>query len=168
MTIRAAIRSDAVALVALRRAIVAEGPGANAPLALDEFDVTIDDQRDSIEAFAKSARSTLLVAIADGALVGELTVKPISDRRALHHVGVLGMSVARESRRRGIGRALLTQAIAWAPPAGITRIELYVYARNAAAIALYEQLGFALEGRRRRVIREGDAYVDDLVMARLW
>jgi putative acetyltransferase len=77
------------------------------------------------------------------------------------------MSVKHDWRRKGVGRALMTEALAWAPTAGITRVELYVYARNAAAIALYEQLGFVVEGRRRNFIREGDAYLDDLVMARL-
>jgi putative acetyltransferase len=47
------------------------------------------------------------------------------------------------------------------------RLELYVYARNAPAIALYEKLGFAHEGKRAAFIRDGDAFLDDLVMARL-
>jgi putative acetyltransferase len=42
-----------------------------------------------------------------------------------------------------------------------------VFADNAPAIALYEALGFAHEGRRRSFVRFGDRYVDDLVMAKL-
>ena len=61
----------------------------------------------------------------------------------------------------------MTEAIAWAPGVGITRIELYVYARNTPAIKLYESFGFEIEGRRKKFIKSGDEYLDDLVMARL-
>ena len=65
-------------------------------------------------------------------------------------------------------RLPLAHAIAWAQQSGIvTRIELYVYARNQAAIHLYEQFGFEIEGRRRRAIYQDGTYVDDLIMARL-
>lgn len=166
IVVRTARRSDAAALVAHLRALVAE-PGVNVPLAPDEVLLTIADERDLIDEFAGSSRSRLLVAVIDDAVVGELTLKPISDHRALRHGAVLGMSVAREWRRRGVGRALLAEAIVWARGAEFTRLELYVYARNTAAIRLYEEHGFELEGRRRRFIREGDTYLDDLVMARL-
>jgi putative acetyltransferase len=77
------------------------------------------------------------------------------------------MSVKAGWRRKGVGRELLSAGLEWAPTAGIRRIELYVYARNAPAIALYERFGFATEGRRKEFIREGDGYVDDLIMAKL-
>ena len=77
------------------------------------------------------------------------------------------MSVAASHRRRGIGKLLLDAAIAWADAHDFLRLELYVYARNAPAIALYEKLGFAHEGRRAAFIRDGETFLDDLVMARL-
>ena len=75
-----------------------------------------------------------------------------ADRRVLLHEGDFGAP------------ALLDAALAWAPSAGIKRIELYVYKRNAPAIALYEACGFQVEGTRRGFIKEGDAYLDDVVM----
>ncbi|HEY1553489.1 MAG TPA: GNAT family N-acetyltransferase [Kofleriaceae bacterium] len=164
--IRDAVRGDARALVAFVQELARE-PDFNAPVAPDELATSVADERDAIEAAAADPRARWLVAEAGGAIVGQLSIKPASPRRALAHVGVLGMSVRLAHRRRGIGRALLAEAIAWAPAAGITRLELYVYARNTAAIALYERAGFLHEGRRRGYVREGDAYLDDLVMARL-
>jgi putative acetyltransferase len=108
----------------------------------------------------------MLLAQAEGQLVGELSLRSISQRRAVRHVATLGMSVRATWRRKGVGRELLSAALEWAPTAGIKRIELYVYARNEAAIGLYEHAGFAIEGRRKGFIREGDTYLDDLVMAR--
>jgi len=68
----------------------------------------------------------------------------------------------------GSASALTAPAIEWAKGTGIvTRIELAVYARNAAAIHLYEKFGFEIEGRRRRAVYQNGEYVDDLIMALL-
>lgn len=166
ISVREATPADAAALLAHLKALAAE-PGINIPLALDEITTTLDQEKSLLASIAEASNAIMLVAEADGALVGELSLRAISPRRAVRHVATLGMSVKHDWRRKGVGRALMTEALAWAPTAGITRVELYVYARNAPAIALYEQLGFVVEGRRRNFIREGDAYLDDLVMARL-
>jgi putative acetyltransferase len=165
VNIRRATVADASALVDHIKAVVSE-PVRTAPLDPDEV-MTVDQEKAAIEQYAASPRAILLVAEDGGKIVGELTLRCISPRRALEHVASLGMSVHSAYRRRGIGRALLEHAIEWAKGIGITRIELYVFADNAPAIALYEALGFVHEGRRRHFVRFGDTYIDDLVMARL-
>ena len=165
MIIRDAAVGDAERLVASLHEIVAD-PEGNTPLAPDEVTLTVDAERKLIATLPASQR--FLVAELDGEIVGNLQLKPMSDRRALAHVRVLGMGVRRGWRRRGVGRALLAEAVRWAPTAGVSRIELYVYARNTPAIRLYESFGFEHEGRRRRIIREGDQFIDDLLMARLF
>jgi putative acetyltransferase len=76
--------------------------------------------------------------------------------------------VRKEWRGQGVGSALMSAAIAWARQTGIvSRIELQVYVRNQAAIALYRKFGFEVEGRRRRVVYQNGEYLDDLVMALL-
>jgi ribosomal protein S18 acetylase RimI-like enzyme len=166
ISVREATPKDAAALLAHLKALAAE-PGINIPLAPDEITTTLEQEKSLLADIAESANAIMLVAEADGAIVGELSVKAISPRRAVKHVATLGMSVKQDWRGKGVGRALLTDAIAWAPSAGIKRIELYVYVRNAPAIALYEKFGFAIEGRRKAFIREGDEYLDDLVMGRI-
>jgi RimJ/RimL family protein N-acetyltransferase len=164
--IRDATNSDARDLIAIITETLHE-PEVNIPLAPDEFTFTPEEERARIEEFASNPRARWIVAEDIGALAGELTIKPISPRRALAHVAYLGMTVRKSFRRRGVGRALLAEALDWAQRTEFTRVELNVYARNTAAIALYEQAGFELEGRRRRFVKEGDVYLDDLVMARL-
>jgi len=166
ITIRHAKPSDAAALVAHLKALAAE-PGINIPLAPDELTLTVEQERDALEDLEDSPRATMFVALDDKSIVGELSVKGISPRRAVAHVATLGMSVVASHRRRGVGELLMREAIAWADAHGFLRLELYVYARNAPAIALYEKLGFTREGRRAAFIRDGDAFLDDLVMARL-
>jgi RimJ/RimL family protein N-acetyltransferase len=58
-------------------------------------------------------------------------------------------------------------ALRAAEEAGLTRIELEVFASNHAAIRLYERHGFVIEGVKRGA-RVLDGIVDDLVcMARM-
>jgi len=166
IAVREATPTDAAALLDHLKALAAE-PGINIPLDPDEISTTLEQERALLADIAASPRAIMLVAEVDRTIVGELSLKAISSRRAVQHVATLGMSVKAASRGKGVGRALMTDAIEWAPTAGIKRIELYVYARNAPAIALYEKFGFAVEGRRKGFIREGDAYLDDFVMARL-
>jgi putative acetyltransferase len=50
---------------------------------------------------------------------------------------------------------------------GLIRIELYTRDDNMRGRALYESLGFVLEGVRRKFVRlEDGTFVDDLTMVR--
>src|SRR5688572_8994018 len=143
VTVREAKPDDAAALLGHLKELAAE-PGINIPLAPDEITTTVEQEKELLGAIAESPHAIMLVAEIDRKLVGELSLKAISSRRAVKHVATLGMSVKQGFRGKGVGRALMTEAIEWAPSAGITRIELYVYERNAPAIGLYERFGFTV------------------------
>ena len=68
---------------------------------------------------------------------------------------------------RGHGRALMDAAEGFARREGVSRIELTVQVDNARAIRLYESAGFEREGRRRRAVRLGDVWRDELAYAKL-
>ena len=68
---------------------------------------------------------------------------------------------------RGHGRALMGAAEGFARREGVRRIELTVQVDNARAIRLYESAGFEREGRRRRAVRLGDVWHDELAYAKL-
>ena len=101
----------------------------------------------------------------------------IKIRRGLHpagpslrrrHVMFLGISVSAPAQRQGIGQALMTAVLDYADNwAQVLRLELNVYADNAAAIRSYARCGFSLEGRMRAYASRDGAYVDSLAMARL-
>jgi len=73
--------------------------------------------------------------------------------------------VAESSRRRGIGRLLLEQALDWARTSDIRKIELHVFPWNEPAIGLYESFGFVREGYRRAHYARAGTYVDAILMA---
>ena len=60
---------------------------------------------------------------------------------------------------------MLTEIIRWAPTVGLSRLELFVMESNSGAIALYKQLGFRVEGHRRRAYIIDGVPVDDQLMA---
>jgi [ribosomal protein S18]-alanine N-acetyltransferase len=68
--------------------------------------------------------------------------------------------VAAHCRRAGIGRALCAAVLDWCRSQGATEAVLEVRAANAAAIALYTQLGFEQAGLRPGYYRDPE---DDAV-----
>jgi RimJ/RimL family protein N-acetyltransferase len=81
------------------------------------------------------------------------------------HTGRLGMGLLPHVRGQGVGRRLAEAAIDAATAGGIERIELEVFATNLRAIRLYERLGFAHEGVRRRARKLDGVYDDNVLMA---
>jgi ribosomal-protein-alanine N-acetyltransferase len=69
-------------------------------------------------------------------------------------VHVLNVGTAPEARRRGVGRALMDQAVALGRRKGARLATLEVRRSNAPAIALYHSLGYREVGVRPRYYTE--------------
>lgn len=123
-----------------------------------------EEVRRGIEQQGSEARC--LVAALEGRIVGDIGLHPAKGRRA--HTATIGMGVHDDFTRRGIGRALLGEAIAVADAwLNLRRLELTVYADNEAAIGLYRSFGFEVEGTMPQYAFRGGVYVDAHSMARL-
>ena len=84
------------------------------------------------------------------------------------HAGCIGIAVHQDWHGRGIGSKLLEQLIERAERwMQMTRLELEVFADNAAAIAIYRKFSFVEEGRMRRYAFRDGEFVDALMMARV-
>lgn len=165
-TIREAREEDAEEMLACIQRLIAE-PYKNIPWYPDEFSRTLDDQRQMIRRFAQETNSLYLVAVGDGQIIGEINCKG-GERRATRHIALIGIFVDAAWRGKGVGSALMKEAIAWARANEIiTRLELLVYARNHGAIGMYERCGFEIEGRRKRAIFQDGEYLDNLMMGLL-
>jgi putative acetyltransferase len=105
-------------------------------------------------------------AFLDGRLVGSGGLHRSTGRRS--HAADLGIGVADDVSRRGVGDALMTALLEAADNwLDIRRIELTVFHDNEGAIRLYEKHGFQREGLfKASAFREGE-YVDVIAMARL-
>ena len=94
----------------------------------------------------------LKMVAAESVMVGFVIGLVEPDRTG--HVVVLG--VAPEWRRQGIGRALMAEVEDAFAARSIRTIHLEVRTTNNGARALYEQIGFAIAGRRLAYYTNGD------------
>lgn len=162
--IREITQGDAEALVAYVEALVAEGTGTitlrKAP--------SLEQEREFIAKSEAAERAFILVAVDGERVIGMLDLQA-GERDFNRHCGRFGMSVAKDWRGRGVGRAILKAAITktreWP---GFCRIELEVFPHNTAAIALYESLGFELEARKVKAVQMQTQPEDLLLMALVW
>ncbi len=83
-------------------------------------------------------------------------------RVAADEAELLTLAVLPAARRKGVGRALLSQVARASHDLGAVRLFLEVSATNTAARSLYERSGFVEVARRRRYYADGS---DALVMA---
>lgn len=160
--VRTADPGDAERLVALAREVGAEEEG---------WLITAGEWRSSsaerryLKAIRRHPDAAVFVAEENGGIIGRLSLSRDA-HPASEHVADLGLMVARDHRRRGIGLALMDAAEAWARRVGVRKLELHVFPHNAAAIALYEKLGYEREGFRRRHYRRGEELIDAILMAK--
>jgi putative acetyltransferase len=124
------------------------------------------------EAAAPGRKDLMLVAerIAHGQpeVVGSAGLHPLSPLPRQRHAAMLGISVARDAQRQGVGTALMQALCDFADRwMQVLRIQLEVYTDNAAAIALYRNFGFEIEATLRGFALRDGAYVDSYSMARL-
>jgi RimJ/RimL family protein N-acetyltransferase len=160
-TIRRATAHDANALVELAesvgreegRWILGTGPWRS-----------ISDERRYLRSIQRYPDAAVLVAEDAGHIVGRLSLSR-DPHPASRHVADLGLMVAESHRRRGVGTALLDEAVTWARSAGVSKLELHVFPWNAPALGLYESFGFAQEGYRKRHYERGGELVDAILMA---
>ncbi len=97
----------------------------------------------------RAAVSCVLVAVdAAGELLGGVTYvggpeDPYSEQLQADEAGIRMLAVSPAAQGRGVGRALAAECVAIARRAGRTRIVLHSTPAMAAAIHLYESLGFS-------------------------
>lgn len=111
-----------------------------------------------------------LVAVVDGRIVGELHGWAMEPEQFAHVLSDVTIAVHPDAQGQGVGRRLFEAFIAHVrvDMPRIRRIELACRETNARAIALYESLGFRIEGRLTgRVYDPAGFYEDDLMMGLL-
>jgi ribosomal protein S18 acetylase RimI-like enzyme len=108
-----------------------------------------------------------IVAVIEDQVIGWCDITSLH-RPVFAHSGVLGIGVLAEFRGQGIGEALMRAAIEKARARGLTRIELTVREHNKPAIALYEKLGFQVEGLHRNAVCIDSKYESHISMALLF
>ncbi len=104
-------------------------------------------------------------AFANGELVGTVGLDRETRFKNRHKASVIGMYVAPEVARQGVGRALLAALLAQARALQLELLVLTVTEGNQGAQQLYLQAGFKSFGREPRAIKVNHQYFDKNHMA---
>ncbi|HEX5354350.1 MAG TPA: N-acetyltransferase [Rhodanobacteraceae bacterium] len=134
----------------IRRATLAE---LDPLLALEQSSFTSDRiSRRQWRRYIENATTAVLVGGRPGGIDAAAVV---FYRRGGHSARLYSLAVATRARRAGLGRALLAAVEADAGSRGCDTLRLEVAVDNAAAIALYEQLGYVRGERLARFYEDG-------------
>lgn len=143
-------------------------------LSLEDTFITLSGEQFTIEEESKIVSEWLenmkngdkcvIDAFVGDKLVGLLHIDRLTRRNK--HVGHLGISVAKDYREEGIGKALLLESIKFAKQMNLRMLELEVYSLNENAIGLYKSVGFVEVGRIPGKTFFHGNYVDQIIMVK--
>jgi len=163
--VRVLASADAAAFQAIRLQGLTECPSAFASSAEEERDTLLAVVT---ERLAPQDDHAMLGAFEGHALVGVVGIQREALRKLAHKGFVWGMCVAPAARRAGVGRQLMQAALEQASTRlGVTQLSLGVNAANAAAIALYERMGFETYGLEHGSMRLDCELHDEILMVRV-
>ena len=116
---------------------------------------------------ARDVRHPVVVVESDGVVVGWASLNVFNARDAYRHVADISVYVARASRGRGAGTALLGRLVELGLEIGFHKLVLAGFPTNAASVALYRRLGFREVGVYREQGLLDGRWVDVVLMERL-
>ena len=111
--------------------------------AIEEMSFSVPWSAESLELMLTDRASALV------ALDGEKVIGYVGMMCVLDEGQIINVAVHPDARRRGVGRALMQAAEAYAKERGIVFLSLEVRESNIAARSLYSSLGWAEQGIRK-------------------
>jgi phosphinothricin acetyltransferase len=132
------------------------------------FDTVEKSVEDRIEWLAAhDEHHPVLVAEADGRVVGWGSITAWAVRPAWRHTVELSIYVAPDSLRRGVGSVLLDGLICVARDAGHHALIAQIVEENAPSLSMAERAGFSRVGTMEEVGRKFDRWLNLVLMQRI-
>jgi len=160
VTVRAAGPGDAAAICAIHNQGIVDRVAT--------LDTTLRTPQDTQTWLAeRGPRHPVIVADANGAVVGWASLNRFNPRPAYDYVADFSVYVERAWRGRGVGRQLLDHLIARARTLDFHKMVLAAMAFNDAGLALYARVGFSRVGVYREQGQLDGRWVDVVIMEKL-
>lgn len=159
ITLRSGEVSDAKALIQYMK----DTAGESRFLLRSPEEITFTPEREAafILNCKEEAGNLMLVAEADGALVGTCSFAPVGTAGRVRHRCSAAIALYQAFWGAGIGTAMFRALLAEAKKAGYEQAELEVASESRHAIALYERVGFQKYGTLPRFFRYADGTYAD-------
>ena len=160
LSIRLATRADAEDINSIQNHYVIHSTATflTEPLTLEQRLAWLD---------GRSKAHPVIVAQADGSIVGWGALEVFRNRPAYRHTAEFSLYVHHEWHRRGIGRAILADLLARARALGHHTLIGGCCSESTAVIALLEASGFSRVAHFREVGRKFDRWLDVVFLQRL-
>jgi L-amino acid N-acyltransferase YncA len=161
ISVRKASEGDAEAVAHLLNGIVKEKEFS----ALNRL-FTIEDEFEFFKSLGE--REAVFVASVEGRVVGFLSLEIY--HKALgstEHVASVGTFVGKDFREKGVGSALLENAIAFARENGYEKVVAEIRKKNVLGIGLYRKYGFEEVGVFNNQVKIDGEY-DDIIVTEMF
>ena len=160
MKIRDAVESDLPAIIDIYNAAIATR------ISTAQLEpVSLEDRRDWLKEHSPD-HHPFWVAELGGEVAGWLTLKAFLPRCAYAGTAEVSVYVDEKFRRRGVGRALLEEAIAHGQSLGISAMAGLIFAHNEPSLRLFAKVGFERWGLLPRVALLDGVHRDLTIMGR--
>lgn len=107
-----------------------------------------------------------LVARLHDRVVGWAALSSVSARAVYAGVCEVSVYVAAAARGQGVGKKLLQALIHASEELGIWMLQASIFPENQASIAIHEQCGFRIVGRREKIAQHRGRWRDTVLMER--
>jgi RimJ/RimL family protein N-acetyltransferase len=164
ITLRPITENDAEAFLQLRHKLDHETkfmmlePGERA--------TPLEQVQQQLQNVVKAPNKAIFVLEDEGPLVGYLSIMGEEFRRN-RHCAYIVIGILQAYTGQGLGKRLFTEMEKWAKQTGLHRLELTVMAHNLAGVALYQKMGFEIEGTKHDSLLVDGRYIDEYYMAKL-
>lgn len=128
-----------------------------------EFKTSVEDQKKFIISSRDADNQVILIGWVLNEIVGCVVFRA-GKWQKVKHTGEFGISVSKKSWGLGIGTLMMEALLDWAKGTRVIRkINLRVRSDNNRAIAVYEKLGFKVEGTFTREVCIDDTFFDNVL-----
>ena len=166
MEVRTLTESDVGIYWDLRLRALKEEPAAFLTSYTEAKQRSLESVAERLRSEANTPDSFTLGAFPEEQIAGMVGFYREKAEKCRHKGSIWGMYVTPEARGHGLGRALMSEAIARARSLpDLEQIQLGVVVTQTAARRLYVSLGFEPFGLEKRAVKIGDRYFDEEMMA---
>ena len=163
MLIRKLTEEDIEALWSLRLRALRDSPEAFGSTYEETLQRGMESYRQRLR--QPHAETFFIGAFEEGSLVGMVGFFREPGTKSQHKGYIISMFTAPEQRGKGVGKALVAEAIAQAQTiSGLEQLLLAVVTTNTAASRLYRSLGFEVYGLEPHALKQGGQYWDEELM----
>lgn len=162
--VRVARQQDARAILGLCEQVGGETPFLT--FSEQGLGLSVEEEAQIITNYSNSQNSLLLVAEADGQLIGMANITQLNAEKQMH-VAEVGICLIKEYWGYGIASMMMEMLMEFAQNSFLKVITLEVAQKNEPAIKLYEKFGFETVGRLRKRLWVEGCYLDSFVMEKI-